>query len=146
MDEFIKQLDQNLDYIRHEIIEDKCYITVASNREEVMCPFCSRPSSKTHSTYSRIFQDLPIQGNKVFIIIRNRKMFCNNPDCNHTTFAERFDFLSNKAKKTRRLDDQIVRLALNCSSIAASETLRKNVVDVGKSTICNLLKKRNTCY
>jgi len=31
MDEFIKQLDQNLDYISHEIIDRKCYITVASN-------------------------------------------------------------------------------------------------------------------
>lgn len=144
MDKFIKQLDPNLDYINHEINDGKCYITVASNRKEVTCPFCGRPSSKTHSMYIRTFQDLPIQGNKVFIIIRNRKMFCNNPDCNHTTFAERFGFLSKKAKKTRRLEDEIVRLSLNCSSIAASKVLKENVVDVGKSTICNLLKKRNT--
>ncbi|MGE5631437.1 MAG: transposase family protein [Caulobacteraceae bacterium] len=144
MDEIIKQLDQNLDYLCHEIIEGKYYITVTSNRKELICPFCGWPSSKKHSTYSRTFQDLPLQGNKVFIIIRNRKMFCKNPDCKHTTFAERFNFLSNKAKKTRRLEDEIVRLSLNCSSIAASKVLKENVVDVGKSTICNLLKKRNT--
>jgi len=94
-----------------------------------------------HSTYSKTVQALPIQGNKVFIIIRNRKMFCNNPNCNHTTFAERFDFISYKAKKTRRLEDEIIRLSINCSSIAASKIMGKNVVDVGKSTICNLLKK-----
>ncbi|HHW30082.1 MAG TPA: transposase family protein [Clostridiaceae bacterium] len=146
MDKFIKQLDQNLDYIRHEIVDGKCYITVASSRKEVICPFCGSASSKIHSIYSRTFQDLPIQGNKVFIIIRNRKMFCNNPDCNHTTFAERFDFISDKAKKTRRLVDEIVRLSLNCSSVEASKAFRKNIVDVGKSTICNLLKKRNSCY
>jgi len=87
---------------------------------------------------------LPIQGNKVFIIIRNRKMFCDNPDCSHTTFAERFDFISYKAKKTRRLEDEIVRLSINCSSVAASKALKENVVDIGKSTVCNLLKKRNT--
>jgi len=68
-------------------------------------------------------------------------MFCNNPNCNHTTFAERFDFISYKAKKTRRLEDEIIRLSINCSSIAASKIMGKNVVDVGKSTICNLLKK-----
>jgi len=99
MDKFIKQLDPNLDYINHEINDGKCYITVASNRKEVTCPFCGQSSSRIHSTYNRTFQDLPIQGNKVFIIIRNRKMFCDNPDCSHTTFAERFDFISYKAKK-----------------------------------------------
>lgn len=144
MDEFIKLLDQNLDYVSHEIIDSTCYITVASNREEVRCPFCGCPSSKVHSTYVRTFRDLPIQGKKVTIVIRNRKMFCKNPDCNHTTFAERFDFLSNKAKKTKRLEDEIARLSINCSSIAASKILSKNVVDVGKSTICSLLKKRST--
>ena len=75
MDEFIKQLDPNLDYISHEIKDGKCYITVTSNRKEVTCPFCGWPSSRIHSTYNRTFQDLPVQGNKVFIIIRNRKFF-----------------------------------------------------------------------
>lgn len=144
MDEFIKLLDQNLNYITHEIIDDICYITVTSNRDEIKCPFCGWLSSKVHSTYIRTFQDLPIQGKKVFVIIRNKKMFCKNPECCNITFAERFDFLSKKAKKTRRLEDEIARLSLNCSSVAASEFLRKNLVDVGKSTICTLLKKRNT--
>jgi len=68
-------------------------------------------------------------------------MFCDNPDCSHTTFAERFDFISYKAKKTRRLEDEIVRMSINCSSVAASKALKENVVDIGKSTVCNLLKK-----
>jgi len=146
MDEFIKFLDKNLDYVSHEIIDNICYITVASNREEVICPFCDQPSTKTHSTYERTFQDLPIQGKKVITVLNNRKMFCNNPECKHTTFAERFDFLSNKSKKTSRLEDEIVRVSLNCSSTAASEILKKNVVNVGKSTVCSLLKKRKTYY
>jgi transposase len=144
MDEFIKLLDENLDYVSHEIKEDTCYITIKSNRLEVKCPFCGETSSKAHSIYVKTFQDLPIQGKKVKLIIANRKMLCLNPDCKHTTFAERFDFLPNKAKKTKRLEDEIVRLSLNCSSIAATQILRKSIVEVGKSTVCNLLKKRRT--
>lgn len=68
-------------------------------------------------------------------------MFCNNPNCTHTTFAERFDFISNKGKKTNRLEDEIIRLSLNCSSITASNILNKGIANVGKSTICNILKK-----
>lgn len=142
MDEFIKMLDINLDYVNHEIIEDMCYITVISNRGEVVCPFCGQSSSKVHSTYERTFQDLPMQGKKVIVKLINRKMFCANHTCTNTTFAERFDFLFIKSKKTIRLEEEIIRLSLNCSSVAASQILKKNVVDVGKSTICTLLKKK----
>jgi hypothetical protein len=102
-------------------------------------------SSQTHSTYERSFHDLPIQGKKVKIIINNRKMFCNNKDCDNKTFAERFNWLAYKSKKTQRLEDEIVRLSLNCSSIAAARFLSENTVAVGKSTVCNLLKKRKAC-
>lgn len=144
MDEFLKLLDENLEYVNHEIIDDTIYINVISTREEVMCPYCGKPSSKVHSHYKRSFQDLPIQGKKVRIILNNRKMFCNNPDCNNTTFAESFDFLPFKAKKTKRLDDEIVNLSINVSSLTATDLLRNSVANVGKSTVCNLLKKRYT--
>jgi transposase len=142
MDDFIKLLDSDLQYITHKIVEDIVYIYIASTREEVQCPFCGHMSSKIHSTYERSFYDLPMQGKKVEITINNRKMFCNNPACDHITFAERFNWLAYKSKKTQRLEDEIIRLSLNCSSIAAARILSKNTVAVGKSTVCNLLKKR----
>lgn len=141
MDEFIKLLDKNLKFISHEIVDDTIYIHTISNRNEVVCPFCGEISTKAHSHYSKSFQDLPIQGKKVIIILNNRKMFCNNPKCNHKTFAEKFDFISPRGKKTKRLENEIIRLSLNLSSITASKYLKGNIANVGKSTICNLLKK-----
>lgn len=146
MDELIKLLDNNLRYIRHELIGDSFYIYVESKSIESVCPFCKTTSTRVHSVYERTFQNLPMQGKKVIVILSKRKMFCDNPRCSHTTFGERYSFIGEKAKKTRRLEDEIVRIALNCSSVAASEVLKKTVVDVGKSTICSLLKKgRGSC-
>ncbi len=142
MDEFIKALDENLDYLGHEIMEDEVIINVVSNREKCSCPYCGSSSTRVHSYYEKSFQDLPIMGKKTKIIIKNRKFFCDNPECEFTTFAERFDFLKQNGKKTKRLIDKIVDISLNTSSIAASKTLRDGIADVGKSTICNLLKKR----
>lgn len=71
MDEFIKLLDQKLDYISHEIIDGVCHINIVSNRKEARFPFCGKLSSKKHSTYKRSFQDLPMQENKVIIILEN---------------------------------------------------------------------------
>ena len=144
MDEIIKLLDENLEYLSHKIIGDTIFINVVSNREEVICPYCGDPSSKVHSHYERSFQDLPIQGKKVRVMLSNRKMLCYNPECNHTTFAESFDFLKFKAKKTKRLEDEIINISMNVSSLTATDLLRNSVANVGKSTICNLLKKRYT--
>ena len=71
-------------------------------------------------------------------------MFCNKADCNHTTFAEGFDFIKFKATKTKRLENEIINISMNVSSLTATNILRNSVADVGKSTICNLLKKRYT--
>ena len=92
----------------------------------------------------KVFRILPIMGKKTKAIIENRKFFCDNPDCTFTTFAERFDFLEQNGKKTKRLIDKIIDISLNTSSVAASRTLKDGIAEVGKSTICNLLKKRDT--
>lgn len=144
MDEFIKELDLNLDYLEHEITADEVIIYVASNRKAYRCPYCGSTSTRVHSCYEKSFQDLPIMGKKTKIIIENRKFFCDNDDCRFTTFAERFDFLERNGKKTKRLIARIVDISLNTSSVAASRTLKDGIADVGKSTICNLLKKRYT--
>lgn len=144
MDEFIKLLDPGLDYISHEIIGDTLFIRVASNKGEAVCLYCGHVSSKRHSTYERSFQDLPVMGMKSRIIIENRKMFCTNPECSHKTFAETFGFISPKARKSSRRLEKIINVSLNVNSVNAADMLKDGIADVGKSTICNLLKKRDT--
>lgn len=139
MNNIIKFLDNNLEYLAHEIIEDTIYITVVFNRTSVKCPHCSKESKKLHSYYTRSFQDLPIQDKKVIITIKNRKFICENKECSKTTFSESFNCIEFKSK---RVIEYIVDLSMRVSSINASNILRKNVVNVGKSTIYNILKKR----
>jgi hypothetical protein len=146
MNEIVKLLDKNLDYKSHEIIDDTIYIHVVSNQNEIVCTYCGIKSNRVHSHYSRSFQDLPLMGKKVIIVISNRKMFCDNANCSHTTFAESFSFLSYKAKKTNRLKEEIIQVALTQSSISASQYLKSSVANVKKSTICNYLKKMRTSY
>jgi transposase len=144
VEELVRLLDENLQYISHEIIGDVIEITVVSNRLHVTCPYCGQESQRVHSKYSRSFQDLPMQGKKVKIILLNRKLFCDNDACDHKTFAERFDFLESKAKKSTRLKEEIIEVALTQSSISASRYLDKNIATVKKSTICNYIKKKKS--
>ena len=141
MDEFIKLLDENLEYISHEIIDNTIYINVLSKNKECKCPYCGELSNKVHSKYKRTFQDLPIQDKKVQVILNNKKYFCYNTKCTRRTFAESFSCFQFKGKKTIRLEKQIFKIAANMSSIAAQNYLRENIANVRKSTICTLLKK-----
>lgn len=50
MDEFVKSLDPKLDYLTHETYEEKIIITVESSLHETICPYCSKTSSRVHST------------------------------------------------------------------------------------------------
>jgi len=143
MREIVAMLDENLSYLTHELYEDYIVVVVESSREEVECPYCGKTSSRVHSTYERSFQDLPIQGKKVFVSIINRKYFCENRNCPNKTFAESFDFLRPKSKKSERLINQIMKLSTEVSSVTASRMLKDGVVDVSKSTICDMLKKNN---
>lgn len=143
MEDLIQLLDSHLVYESHELINGKLAIHVSSNRITANCPYCGKESSRVHSLYTKNFQDLPVQGNKVTIYMLNKKFFCINPDCTYKTFSERFDCISDKAKKTRRLEQEILSIAIHCSSVTAAKLLKRNTATISKSTICNLIQKEH---
>jgi len=139
--EFVKAIDPDLRYIKHSIHDELIQIYVRSARKKASCPYCGHKSDRVHSIYPRKFRDLPIQGKKVEIIINNRKFFCLNTDCVHKTFAEIFSCLPKMGRRSERLTKTILNTATNLSSVTASKTLKHGTADIGKSTICRLLKK-----
>jgi transposase len=134
MEEMYSLPDKNLREVSVNVRKDEIEIAVESKRQSARCPYCGKSSERVHSRYRRVLNDLPIQEKKVKIIITNRK-------CVRKTFAETFNFYHPKATKTDRLQETILEISLGQSSIAASRYLKKHVTEVGKSTICGLLKK-----
>lgn len=142
MQGIVEMLDEHLQYIEHTLEDGKIIIRVTSKKPSGCCLYCGAESSAVHSVYERKVHDLPIQGKKVTLLISRRKFFCMNKECAKKTFAEQFEFFNGSERKTIRLQEAILEVSLTQSSVSASKYLRKNVADVGKSTICNLLKKR----
>jgi len=133
--------DEHLKYVSHESDGANLKIHVKSTRAEAICPYCGIASNKVHSRYTRTLRDLPIQGKKVKLILAGKKYFCLNVGCRYKTFAEEFEFFEPNSKRTKRLQTEILRVALTQSSVSASKYLRNSVVDIGKSAICDMLKK-----
>lgn len=142
MQKYIDLLSNKLRYMNLTTEDDIIIFDVESIVDTPICPYCGEESSRKHSSYKKTFMDIPLNNKKVLIRISNRKMFCDNNNCSHKTFAEVYDFIDRKSKKTKRLIDYIIDISVNMSSVSAQNSLRKNGVEIGKSTICTLLKKR----
>ena len=143
MQGIIEMLDEQLQYIEHTLENGIMKTRVSSKKTTGSCIYCGMESRTIHSVYERKVQDLPIQGKKVTVLIKRRKFFCLNKDCSKKRFAEQFAFFKGNERKTLRLQEAIQEVSLSQSSLSASKYLRRNVANVGKSTICNLLKKRS---
>lgn len=141
MEELLKLLDETVVYKSHEIENDVITMRAESSKVNGICPYCGIESDKVHSHYVRILKDLPISGMKTRLALRLRKFYCRNPECTYKTFAEHHPFFEQRNKATKRLRSEILRVALSQSSVSAAKFLREHVADVGKSSICNMLKK-----
>lgn len=139
--ELITLLDCSLKCIDCRLKRDKIIIEANSDKQQVKCPYCGCNSSKIHSLYQRKIQAIPLHNKQTIILLNVRKMFCNNPECSHKTFSERFDFVSPKGRKTKRLIVKILITSSKLSSVSASTLLKADSIKASKSSICDLLKK-----
>lgn len=141
MDEFIKILTDDYELLDYKIKGTQIVFEISSTKKSYTCPFCGITSLRVHSTYQREIQDLPLHNKQTILLVHTRKMFCENSDCQTTTFAERHPFTAKNGKKTDRLVTNILNTSLQLSSINASNLLKTESVKVCKSSICTLLKK-----
>ena len=142
LDELVKELDNKLKVTRKEIKDDIMYIYCETKKQSTKCKYCGEESENVHSVYTRTISDLPIQKYKVKLVITVKKYFCNNPKCNHTTFAEPLDFVEKNALRTKRLDEYIKEVGLKNSSIEARNQITNSHVEISNNTILRILKKR----
>ena len=140
----IKLLDPDLECSKSKIKNDLIVLHVYSTKQKLMCPYCGCFSSRVHSIYQREIQDIPLHEKQTMLLLDTRKMYCDNPECTHKTFAERFDFVAPNGKKTKRLVEKILITSAKLSSVNASALLKSDSVKASKSSICDLLKK-NAC-
>jgi len=138
----INNLFEGTNYVSHLIEDQNLTVVLESTQETNLCPYCGTVSKRVHSYHIRKFTDLPINGHKTYVRLYNKKFFCNNKECNHTTFSEIFSFIKPLEMKTNRLIDKILEIYENHSSRKAAILLQEFGVSASKATICNLKNKQ----
>jgi transposase len=114
-------------------------ICVGSGATRCICPLCGHRSARAHSRYHRTVSDLPWHGISVTLKIRARRFFCDDPSCKRKIFCERLRHVAARARKTCRLEEALVaialelggragaRLALELGIVAARDTLLRRI-------------------
>ncbi len=142
IEELIKDLDSKLCVKNYDKHDNTIYITCEKETSESVCPYCGKASNSVHSKYTRTLSDLAIQNKEVKLILITRKFFCLNPKCSHKTFGERYDFVEDKAVRTKRLDDYIINIGLRDNSMDAVRTLKETGINVSNKTVLRIIKKK----
>ena len=114
-------------------------ISVSSGAEGCFCPVCGRYSSRMHSRYLRTVSDLPWHGIRVTFKVSARRFFCGETSCERKIFCERLPDVAARARKTSRLEEALLaialelggragaRLALELGIVAARDTLLRRI-------------------
>ena len=141
MDSIVKTLGGDYQLSDSKIKDNVIVLFIESTEIELRCPYCGTRSSRQHSIQYRKIQDLPISEKKTILIVATRKMRCLNPECSHKFFSEQHPFAEKSAQKTNRLINRILKTSAELSSVSSSRLLNSENIKVGKSSICDLLKK-----
>ena len=95
-------------------------IRVASGANRPRYPLCGIVFSRAHSRYLRTVSDLPWYGISVEVEVRARRLFCDEPSCESSIFCERLPDVSDRVRKTCRLEGTLLAIVLELDGRAGA--------------------------
>lgn len=116
-------------------------ISVSSVTERCVCPLCGRGSSRVHSRYSRTVSDLPWHGISVTLKVRAKRLFCDVGACERKIFCERLAEIPICARKTDRLQEALLAIALELGGRAGARLAGELGLSVGRDALLSRVKR-----
>lgn len=131
----------NLGIDELSIEEDGIIMKVHALQTDADCPLCHQIARREHSHYYRTVADLSVIGKPLHLKLYVRRFFCDNPDCQRQTFAERFPaFLLPFARRTQRLAHQQRHLGLALGGEAGARELSTLAMPLSADTLLRLIR------
>lgn len=115
-------------------------IRVASEASRSHCPVCGLVSSRVHSRYSRTVSDLPWHGISVTLEVRARRFFCDEASCERRIFCERLPEIAARARKTDRLEEALLAIALELGGRAGARLAEELGIVAARDALLRRIK------
>lgn len=109
------------------------------------CPLCGNHSPKVHSRYIRTIADLPWRNVSLTLKIRARRFFCLNRRCHRVIFCERLPEVVSYARKTDRLEEALLSIALELGGEAGARLARQLGLWVSPDALLERIRETPAC-
>jgi hypothetical protein len=114
---------------------DTIVVRAGTRDEPVACPCCGGETSHVHGYHGRTAADVPVDGRRVLVSVRVRRMRCPVLDCPRQTFREQVPgLLTRYQRRTARLSGQAGAAARQLAGRAGSRLLAALGVNVSRHT------------
>ncbi|WP_411118371.1 ISL3 family transposase [Streptomyces sp. 058-1L] len=127
-----------------EVVDDGEVIRVAARTRDVplACPVCRVLTGKVHGYHRRTVADVPVDGRKVVVHVRVRRLVCRVLGCRRQTFREQVPGLMERLqRRTTRLTGQVSAVVKELCGRAAARLTRSLAVPVSFATALRLLRR-----
>jgi len=115
-------------------------VRARTGNEAVACPGCGTPTGRVHGYHERVAADVPVDGRRVLVRLRARRMRCPVTGCPRQTFREQVPGLIDRyQRRTLRLAGQVSAVARELAGRAGARLLRALGIAVSRHTALRVL-------
>ena len=116
---------------------------VARTRDDpVPCPVCGTPTGRVHGFHGRTVADVAVDGRRVVVSVRVRRLVCPVLGCPRQTFREQVPgLLGRYQRRTNRLTNQLGSVVKELAGRAGARLSRALATAVGRSTALRMLMR-----
>ncbi|MES5824194.1 ISL3 family transposase [Streptomyces sp. RG80] len=121
---------------------DGLLVTARTRSDPVPWPMCGTPTARVHGYHRLTVADLPVDGRRVVVRLRVRRLLCPLLGCPRQTFREQIPgLLERHQRRTMRLTHQISQVARELCGRATARLTRTLAAPVSRSTALRLLRR-----
>ena len=143
--ELVRTVFSGLSALVIDDVEDACDVICVRARTRdgaVACPGCGAETARVHEYHERTAADVPVDGRRVLVRVRVRRMRCPALDCKVQTFREQVpSVLDRYQRRVSRLTAQVGAVARELAGRASARLLPALGILVSRHTALRVLLK-----
>ncbi|MCX5208458.1 ISL3 family transposase [Kitasatospora sp. NBC_00240] len=118
-------------------------VSARTRDDPVPCPACGTPTGRVHGFHGRRVSDVPVDGRRVVVSVRLRRLVCPVLGCRRQTFREQVPGVVERyQRRTGRLADQLASVVKELAGRAGARLSRVLACAVSRSTALRMLMCR----
>jgi transposase len=119
---------------------DVVVVRASTKGDAVACPVCGTLTGRVHAFHERIPADVPVDGRRVLVRLRIRRMRCLVAECARRTFREQVPgVIERYQRRTVRLGEQVRGVVRELAGRASARLLPALGIAVGRDTAVRVL-------